>query len=68
MTVENMIKLGLIKDTTTVIIRGKDLRPRAKGRWFEDHVLAFVSCEVECFTWQDDDRFYIDLKEVEGDD
>lgn len=64
MTVEKIIiELGIIKDSTEVFIRhGEGFHVLAHGNWYQDNVLEYVNREVESFTWQDDDKIYIDVK------
>jgi len=64
MTVEKVLELGIVDDSTNVYIRDKDMNTLAKGNWYEDGILHYLNEQVESFTWQDDDYFYIDLKEV----
>jgi hypothetical protein len=56
-------ELGLIKDDTEIWVRDADLHILAHGNWFQDDVLKYTNCEVESFTWQDDNNFYIDVKQ-----
>ncbi len=53
----------LINDGTTIIIRDPEMKILAKGNWFRDNILKYCDSIVECFTWQDDQMFFIDLKE-----
>lgn len=62
MTIKGIVEMGLIKDSTEVFIRDEDFRVIASGNWYQDNILAHIDDEVECFTWQDDDKFYIDIK------
>lgn len=66
MTVKQVMQLGLghelIKDDTEVWIRDEDLRILAHGKFNQDDVVKYLDRVVECFTWQDDDNFYIDVK------
>ncbi len=57
-----LLELGLINDDTKVWIRDTDMRVLAGGNWYQDNVLNYVDREVESFTWQDDNYFYVDLK------
>lgn len=68
MTLEKIIETGLVKDSTILTIRKYGeygMIVAAIGNWFQDNVLDYLNNEIESFTWQDDDYFYIDLKEVE---
>ena len=63
MTVSKIFtELGLINDNTEVWIRDNDLHVLAHGNWDQDNVLRYLDNEVESFTWQDDNNFYIDIK------
>lgn len=69
MTVKEIFDLDLINDNTEVRVRQQDgynLHLLAHGNWYQDNVLAYVEREVESFTWQDDNNFYIDLKPDEA--
>lgn len=61
MTVGKILEMGLINDKTEVWIRRSDFQVLAHGNWYQDNILHYIDREVECFTWQDDDNFYIDL-------
>ena len=62
MTLRKIHELGLISDNTVVWVRNPDMRVLAHGNWYQDHVLEYMDSELECFTWQDDNNFYIDPK------
>lgn len=53
--------MGLIGDNTEVFIRNKSFHVLAHGNWYQDNILEYVHREVESFTWQDDEKIYIDL-------
>lgn len=55
--------MGLVKDDTEIFIRqGDGFHVLAYGNWFQDHILDFMHHELETFTWQDDNKLYIDVK------
>ena len=54
--------LGLVNDDTEIWVRDSDMRVLVHGDWNRELVLEYLDSELECFTWQDDDNFYIDLK------
>lgn len=55
--------MGLIKDNTEVWIRqGDGFHVLVHGNWYQDDILEHMNREVESFTWQDDNNFYIDVK------
>lgn len=62
MTVNKVFETGLIHDNTEIYIRDEDLHVLAHGNWYQDNILGYLDKEVECFTWQDDNKFYIDVK------
>ncbi len=61
MTVKKIIS-ALAGDNTILYIRNKDFGLATSGNWYQDHVLNYMDHEVESFTWQDDDKIYIDIK------
>ena len=63
MTINKIFELGLIHDKTSIWIRDKELHVLAHGNWYQDHILEYEDRKVESFTWQDDNQFYIDLKD-----
>lgn len=62
MTLKKILDLGLVNDNTVVWVRHSDLHLLTKGNWYQDNVLEYQDKELECFIWQDDNNFYIDLK------
>lgn len=63
MTIEKLlIDTELINDNTDTWIRDTDMRVLAHGNWYQDDFLAYIHCEIESFTWQDDNKIYIDIK------
>lgn len=62
MTLEKIFDAELIKGDTEIYIRDKGMNLIAQGRWFQDNVLDHIEDEIECFTWQDDNKLYIDVK------
>lgn len=63
MTVKNILDLGLIKDDTEVFVRAdEDFTVLAHGNWYQDNVLEYMQRKVTSFTWQDDNKIYIDVK------
>lgn len=63
MTLEKIYKMGLIKDNTEIFVRqGEGFRVLAHGNWYQDDVLNYMHHEIESFTWQDDNKLYIDVK------
>ncbi len=62
MTLRKIFGLGLVNDDTEIWVRDSDMRVLVHGDWNRELVLEYLDSELECFTWQDDDNFYIDLK------
>lgn len=62
MTLRKIFDLGLVDDDTEIWVRDSDMRVLVHGDWERDLVLEYLDRELECFIWQDDDNFYIDLK------
>lgn len=62
MTLEKLFDMELVKGDTEIYIRDKDMNLLTSGRWFQDKVLDHIEDEIECFTWQDDNKLYIDVK------
>ena len=62
MTLRKIFDLGLVNDDTEIWVRDSDMRVLVHGDWNWELVLEYLDSELECFTWQDDDNFFIDLK------
>lgn len=62
MTISKIFEVGLINDDTEVWIRDSEFHVLAHGNWYQDNILDYLESEVESFTWQDDNKFYIDVK------
>ncbi len=62
MTLKKIQELGLINDNTVVWVRESDLHILTSGNCYQDNILEYTGRELESFTWQDDNNFYIDLK------
>lgn len=62
MTFEKLYIMNLINDDTEIFIRNNDFNVLAHGNWYQDNVLNYMHHEVESFTWQDDNKLYIDVK------
>jgi hypothetical protein len=63
MTFEKLYIMNLINDDTEIFIRNNDFNVLAHGNWYQDNVLDFLNAKIESFTWQDDDKIYIDIKQ-----
>ena len=62
MTLRKIFDLGLVNDDTEIWVRDSDMRVLVHGDWNRELVLEYLDSELECFTWKDDDNFFIDLK------
>ena len=62
MTLRKIFGLGFVNDDTEIWVRDSDMRVLVHGDWNRELVLEYLDSELECFTWQDDDNFFIDLK------
>lgn len=59
----NIYEMEFIKDDTEIFIRqGEGFNVLAHGNWYEDKILDYADMEAESFTWQDDNKVYIDVK------
>lgn len=63
MKVGRIYEAGFIKDDTEIFIRqGEGFNVLAHGNWYEDKILDYVDMEVVSFTWQYDNKVYIDVE------
>lgn len=62
MTLEKIYDMGLVEDDTEIVIRDSDFGLITRGNWYQDNVLDHMKDELESFTWQDDNKLYIDVK------
>jgi len=63
MTVNKIFEeTGLVDDNTELFIRDSDFQVLARGSWYQDNILGYGEHEVESFTWQDDNKLYIDVR------
>lgn len=62
MTLERLFDMGLVKDNTEIYIRDEEMYIIARGNWYQDKVLDHMTDKIENFTWQDDNKLYIDVK------
>lgn len=65
MTVKDIFQSGLIlvNDNTNIYIRHPDMHVLACGHWYNDNILKYLERTVGSFVWQDNDEFFIDLKQ-----
>lgn len=66
-TVEDIIlEHGVVDDNTEIIIRNEDnFKLLAVGHWYDDEVLTFEGRKVTSYSWQDDNKVFIDVAEEE---
>lgn len=63
MTVNKIFgELELVDDATEVFIGDENFPTMAHGNWYQDDVMEYAHSEVKSFTWQDDNKLYIELK------
>lgn len=62
MKVKEIFESGLINDNTEIFIRDAEFNILAHGNWYNDNILYYEEYETESFTWQDDNKIYIDIK------
>ncbi len=62
MALDLILKTGLINSDTEIIIRDQDSHVVAQGNWCQDNILGYAYADIESFTWQDDNKLFIDLK------
>ncbi len=62
MLIKEIVESGLLNDDTEVWICDSERRVLAHGNWYQDNILDFHDRKIESFTWQDDNKVYIDVK------
>lgn len=68
MTLEKLLlESCLVNDQTTIIIRSDLFAVMAQGEWFTDQILGYTDKPIASFTWEEENKLYVDLKEEEGD-
>ena len=64
MTLEKLLlESCLVNDQTKIIIRSGLFTAIAQGEWFTDRILGYMDEPIDSFTWEDENKLYIDLKE-----
>ena len=61
MTIGKLYEMKLINDHTEVIVRDSEFRVLTQGNWYQDNILDYNNHELESFTWQDNNKIFIDL-------
>lgn len=62
MTIKQLFETGLIKDNDEIWIRNGNFHTLAHGNWYQDNILDYLDSDVSSFTWQDDEKLYIDVE------
>lgn len=68
MTLENLLinHSELINDKTFIYVRNEEnFSLLTSGNWYQDNVLNYSHKEISAFTWQNDNKLYIDIKKGE---
>ncbi len=58
-----MMWLELAYGNYGLFIRDNDFSVLAHGNGYQDNVLDFLDAKIESFTWQDDNKIYIDIEQ-----
>lgn len=62
---EILLGLSITKDDTEIFVRNNEsttgFELLAEGYWYKDHILKYSDYPVVSFTWQDDNKIYIDI-------
>lgn len=66
MKVREIFEMDFINDFTEIFIRDIDFYVLAHGNWYQDDILKYTENDVDSFTWQNDNKIYIDVKEGES--
>lgn len=62
MTLKKIYEMGLLTNNTEIYVRkGSRVNLLAYGHWHDDNIQNYAHHDLESFTWQDDNEFYIDL-------
>ncbi|QHJ85066.1 MAG: hypothetical protein [Bacteriophage sp.] len=64
MKVQEILLMDLVTDNTEIFIRNQNFGVLTQGKWYQKNVSGYLGYVVEGFTWQDDDKVYIDLKSL----
>ncbi len=62
MKIYDLFETELINDYIEIFIRDEDFCVVAHGNWYQDNILKYEQKEIQSFTWQDDNKIYIDIK------
>lgn len=68
MTLEKLLlESCLVNDQTKIIIRSDLFAVIAQGEWFTDRILEYMDKPINSFTWEKENKLYVDLEEEGGD-
>lgn len=62
MTISKIYEMKLINDDTEIMVRDSEFHVITQGNWYQDNILDYRNSEIESFTWQDNNKIFIDLK------
>ena len=55
----------IVNDNTIIIIRNTNFHMLTVGNWYQDNILEYNDREIITFTWQNDNKLYIDIAQGE---
>ena len=61
MTLEKLIFTDPVNDSTLIIVRDGNFNILASGMWYHEDVLKYADAEIESFTYDCDNRIYVDI-------
>lgn len=61
MTLEKLIFTDLVNDSTLIIVRDGNFNVLASGMWYHEDVLEYADAKIESFTYECDNRIYVDI-------
>ena len=51
----------IVNDNKIIIIRNTNFHMLTVGNWYQDNILEYNDREIITFTWQNDNKLYIDI-------
>lgn len=67
MTLSKLYDMGLISDTTEIIVRRKNFSIFAKGKWYQDQILNLLDMQLDSFSWEKGNGVNCIYADLEGD-
>ncbi len=61
-TVEDVFNMLEPNSDCWIIIRDQNIKKLSVGHWYEDKILDYADCDVSSFTWQNDNKIFIDIE------